>query len=83
MLKSELAANSQATGSLFQSLTSYNRVVTTRAANFTITNSVTYIQCKVKGKGKCHPKTGHEGPEEEKRFRPTLSLASVLDGVGG
>ena len=33
-----------------------------------------------KGKGKAHPKTGHEGPEG----KYTLSLTSALDGgVGG
>ena len=30
-----------------------------------------------------HPRTGHEGPEGEQRYRSTLSLTSVLDGVGG
>ena len=45
--------------------------------------------CKGKGKGKCtvkgkvHPRTGHEDPKGEKRYGSTLSLASVLDGVGG
>jgi hypothetical protein len=65
MLKSEHLANSQATGSLLQSLTFYSRVVTTRTASFTITFSVIYTRCKIKGKGKGHPKTGHEGPEGE------------------
>jgi hypothetical protein len=36
----------------------------------------------VKGEGKVHPRTGHEGPEEE-RYSSTLSLTSALDGVGG
>jgi hypothetical protein len=36
-----------------------------------------------KGKGKVHPKTGHEGPEVEYRYSSTLSLTSALDGVGG
>jgi hypothetical protein len=35
----------------------------------------------VKGKG--HPRTGNEGPEEEKRHSSTLSLTSALDGMGG
>jgi len=30
-----------------------------------------------KGKGKVHPKTGHEGPEGEKRYSSTLSLTLV------
>ena len=33
-------------------------------------------------KGKDHPRTGHEGPEEEKRHSFTLSLTSALDGGG-
>jgi hypothetical protein len=36
-----------------------------------------------KGKDKVHPRTGHEGPEEKKRYSSTLSLTSTLDGVGG
>jgi hypothetical protein len=36
-----------------------------------------------KGKGKVHPRTGHEGPEGEWRYSSTLCLTSVLDGVGG
>ena len=35
------------------------------------------------GKGKVHPRTGHEGPEMEYRYNSTLSLTSALDGVGG
>jgi hypothetical protein len=35
-----------------------------------------------KGKGKVHPRTGHESPEGEK-YRYTLSLTSALNGVGG
>jgi hypothetical protein len=30
-----------------------------------------------KGKRKVHSRTGHEGPEEEERYRSTLSLTSV------
>jgi len=37
----------------------------------------------VKGKGKVHPRIGHEGPEGEKRYSSTLSLTSVLNRVGG
>ena len=37
---------------------------------------------EVKGKGKGHPRTGHEGPEGEKKCSSTLSLTSALD-VGG
>jgi hypothetical protein len=36
-----------------------------------------------KGKGTVYSITGHEGPEGEKRYSCTLSLTSVLDGVGG
>jgi len=35
-----------------------------------------------KGKGKVHPRTGHEGSEGEWRYIATLSLTSVLDGGG-
>jgi hypothetical protein len=35
-----------------------------------------------RSKGKVHPRTGHEGPEGEKRYSSTLSLTSALDGVG-
>ena len=30
-----------------------------------------------------HPRTGHEGPEGEKRYSSTLYLTSALGGVGG
>jgi hypothetical protein len=35
-----------------------------------------------KGKGKGHPRTGHEGPDGEKRYCCTLSLTSALDRGG-
>jgi len=31
-------------------------------------------------KGKIHPRTGHGGPDGEKRYSSTLSLTSALDG---
>jgi hypothetical protein len=31
---------------------------------------------------KVHPRTGHEGPERDNRYRSTLSLTSTLNGVG-
>jgi len=34
------------------------------------------------GKGKVHPRTGHEGPEGKKSYRSSLSLTSALDGGG-
>ena len=34
-------------------------------------------------KGKIHPRTGHEGPEGEQRYRCTPSLTSALDGLVG
>jgi hypothetical protein len=34
------------------------------------------------GKGKGHPRTGHEGREGEQTYSCTLSLTSTLDGVG-
>jgi len=36
----------------------------------------------VKGKGKGHPKTGHEGPRGEWRYSSILSLTSALDAGG-
>ena len=33
------------------------------------------------GKGKGHPRTGHEGPEGEYRYSSTLSLTSALNGI--
>ena len=35
-----------------------------------------------KGKGKVHPRTGHEGPKGKQRYSSTLSLTSALDGRG-
>jgi len=35
-----------------------------------------------KGKGKVHPRTGHESPEGEKRYSSTVSLNLALDGRG-
>jgi hypothetical protein len=37
---------------------------------------------KGKGRGKGCPRRGHDGPEGEQSYRPTLSLTSALDGVG-
>jgi hypothetical protein len=37
----------------------------------------------VKVISKVHLRTGHEGPEGEKRYSSTLSLTSTVDGVGG
>jgi hypothetical protein len=35
------------------------------------------------GKGKIHPRTGHEGPEGEYTYSSILSLTLALGGVGG
>jgi len=35
-----------------------------------------------KGKGKVHPRTGHEGPEGEQMYSSTLPSTSELDGGG-
>ena len=35
------------------------------------------------GKGKFHPRTGHEDPEGELTYSSTFSLTSAVDGVGG
>ena len=37
---------------------------------------------KGKGKGKGHPRTGHEGPEGEQMYSSTLLSTSALDGGG-
>ena len=37
------------------------------------------LHCK--GKGKVHPRTGHEGPEGEQMYSSTLSLTLTLDGA--
>ena len=34
------------------------------------------------GKGKGHPRTGHEGPEEEQMYSSKLPSTSALDGLG-
>jgi len=36
---------------------------------------------KGKGKGKVHPRTGHEGPEGEQRYSCTLSLTFYIIGT--
>ena len=41
-----------------------------------------FLLCKSKGKGKVHPRTGHEGPEGEQMYSYTLSLTSAPNGVG-
>jgi hypothetical protein len=41
---------------------------------------VQWVQVKVKVKG--HPRTGHDDPEGEYKYSFTLSLTSVLDGLG-
>ena len=41
------------------------------------------VQIKVKGKGRVHPITGHEGLDVEQKYSSTLPSTSALDGVGG
>ena len=36
-----------------------------------------------KSKGEGHPRTGHEGPEQEQMYNSTLPSTLALDGVGG
>jgi len=38
---------------------------------------------RIKAKGKVHPRTGHEGPGGDYMCNYTLSLTSVLEGMGG
>jgi len=40
------------------------------------------LRIKDKGKGKTHPRTGHEGPEGEQMYSSTFPSTSALD-VGG
>jgi hypothetical protein len=45
----------------------------------------TYITLRVhlkRGKGKGHPRTGHEGPEGKQRYSSALSLTSALEWGG-
>jgi hypothetical protein len=47
---------------------------------------VTHASCHApncSGKGKAHPRTGQEDPEEEQWYSSTLSVTSVLDGGEG
>ena len=41
------------------------------------------VFCVSKVEGKVHPRTGHEVPEGDYRYSPTLSLTSALYEVGG
>ena len=59
-----------------------NMVHLTPSNLFTITVLVNIVS-RGKSKGKVNPRTGHEGPEGEKRYSTTLSLTLTLDGVGG
>jgi hypothetical protein len=54
--------------------------------NLAYTHESVIATCRLhlqgKGKGKVRPRTGYEGPQEEQRYRSTLSLTSALDGGG-
>jgi len=41
-----------------------------------------YVLFILDGNNNIYPITGHEGPEEEKRYSSTLSLTSALLGSG-
>ena len=58
------------------------RTIPTGLCRFTAI-AVRTSKLKGKGQGQVHPSRGHEGPDGEKRYCSTLSLTSVLDGVGG
>ena len=51
--------------------------------NYNTIYSINFIIYRDKGKGKIHPRTGHEGPAGEQMYSSTVSLTSVLDGMGG
>ena len=46
-------------------------------------NKIYVTVTQINGKGKGHPRTGHEGPKGEKMYSSTLPSTSALDGVGG
>jgi hypothetical protein len=51
--------------------------------HFGFESSVDRIRMKLgKGKGKVHPRTGHEGPEEEQIYSSTIPSTSALDRGG-
>ena len=45
--------------------------------------SATTAGAQCKGKGKVHPRIGHEVPEVEQRHISTLPSASAIDGLSG
>jgi len=53
--------------------------LTSRILDDAVSTAVVYSN---KGKGKVHPRRGHKYTDGEKRYIPTLSLTSALDGVG-
>ena len=57
------------------------RFLEVKRVEFTEYNLACRPACVV-GKGKGHPRTGHEGLEGELMYSSTLSLSSVLDGGG-
>ena len=47
-------------------------------ANMSCSTVSSLASTTVKSKGKVHPRTGHEGPEEDQMYSSILSLASAL-----
>ena len=44
--------------------------------------SGSHHNCDTNHKGKVHPRTGHEDPDEEQMYISTLPSTSALDGGG-
>jgi len=58
-------------------------LATPTKANYVLITKLIPLLCKtIKGKGRVHPRTGHEGLEVEERYGSTLSLTSALGGGG-
>ena len=67
---------------MLMNLISKNRIWMKVLTYVTVTTSRMLHYSKSKGKGKVHPRTGHEGPEGEKVCSSTLPSTSALDGGG-
>jgi hypothetical protein len=59
----------------------YIKYMTLCTAVFLASLPLALLTSKGKGEGIVHPRTGHEGPEGEKRYSCTPSLTSALDEV--
>ena len=61
----------------------YNQSFGVELQDYSQPSCICKILCKhSKGKGKIHPRTGHEDPEGDKMYSFTLPSTSMLDGGG-